>query len=363
MAVAVQDVAWETCLLEPVSDRALEAYARRKVGVPHPSIRYFTPVPWLARALVDLRPEFGLLMHLPDDVADLVSLVVSQENSCRYCYAIVRSMLRSQGMSDARIERIERDLTRADLPPRTVAALSAARNQSRLGPAGARDARDMLGKAGFSEKEANEVAYAVAATDFSNRCHTLTAVPTQQVERMPHQLHMRLLRPLMQYMMQRRRLRGEPAAPVAMRSYPYAHLVKAYAGSPIARVLDETIAAMWASPHLTRRCKLLVHAVIARGLACEACALEMGEALQGEGLDEPTLRKILSHLDAPELDPTERLAIRFARETIWYEPATVQRRARALRGQLSAPQFLEVVGVASLANAFCRLGAVVSAGA
>ena len=38
MAVAVQDVAWETCLLEPVPDRALEVYARRKIGVPHPSI-------------------------------------------------------------------------------------------------------------------------------------------------------------------------------------------------------------------------------------------------------------------------------------------------------------------------------------
>ena len=43
------------------------------------------------------------------------------------------------------------------------------------------------------------------------------------------------------------------------------------------------------------------------------------------------------------------------------EPATVQRRARELRERLSAAQFLEVVGVASLANAFCRLGAVVSA--
>jgi hypothetical protein len=172
---------------------------------------------------------------------------------------------------------------------------------------------------------------------------------------------MRLLRPLLQYMMQRRRLRGEASAPVATRSYPYAHLVEAYAGSPIARALDETIAAMWASPNLTRRCKLLIHAVIARGLACEACAVEIGGTLQGEGLEEPALRNILSHLDAPELDPIERLAIHFARETIWYEPATVQRRARALREQLSAPRFLEVVGVAALANALCRMGAMVSA--
>jgi alkylhydroperoxidase family enzyme len=171
---------------------------------------------------------------------------------------------------------------------------------------------------------------------------------------------MRLLRPLMHYLMERRRSRGKAAALREIPSYPYARLVAAYAGSPIARALDETIAAMWESPHLTRRCKLLILAVIARGLACETCVQEMSEALRGEGLDEPALRRTLSHLDAPELDPIERLAVRFARETIWYEPATVQRRARALREHLSAPQFLELVGVASLANALCRMGAMVS---
>ena len=72
-----------------------------------PAIRYFVDCPWLARALVDLHPELGLLMHLDHHVADLVSLVVSQENSCRFCYAAVRAMLCIQGMSEARIQRIE----------------------------------------------------------------------------------------------------------------------------------------------------------------------------------------------------------------------------------------------------------------
>ena len=98
MANALQHVAWEPCLLEPRQDRTLEAYARRKQGMPHPSVHYFTSVPWMARALVDLHPEFGLLMHLDQAVADLVVLVVSQENSCRFCYAAVRAMLWAQGM-------------------------------------------------------------------------------------------------------------------------------------------------------------------------------------------------------------------------------------------------------------------------
>ena len=50
----------------------------------------------------------------------------------------------------------------------------------------------------------------------------------------------------------------------------------------------------------------------------------------------------------------------FARETIWYEPAPLQRRARGVRDQLSSTQFLEAVGVLSLANGLCRLGATVA---
>jgi hypothetical protein len=100
-------------------------------------------------------------------------------------------------------------------------------------------------------------------------------------------------------------------------------------------------------------------AVVARGLACEVCALEVGEALHGEGLTEAALTQVLTHLDAPELDPVERLLVPFARETIWYEPASVQRRARALRDRLSGPQLLEAIGVAALANGLCRMGAMV----
>jgi len=87
--------------------------------------------------------------------------------------------------------------------------------------------------------------------------------------------------------------------------------------------------------------------------------LELGEALEREGLSRATLGQVLAHLDAPELDPVERLVVPFARETIWYEPAALQRRARALRDRLEVGQFLEAVGVAALANGLCRMAATV----
>jgi hypothetical protein len=49
----------------------------------------------------------------------------------------------------------------------------------------------------------------------------------------------------------------------------------------------------------------------------------------------------------------------FARETIWYEPAVLQRRARDLRGQLSDVQLLEAIGVAAVGNGLVRMAAVV----
>jgi hypothetical protein len=57
MPRVLDHVAWDACLVEPHPDKGLEAYARRKTGMPAPSIRYFAPVPWLARALVDSHPD------------------------------------------------------------------------------------------------------------------------------------------------------------------------------------------------------------------------------------------------------------------------------------------------------------------
>ena len=135
-AGALAHVRWESRLLEPGHDRAMESYARRRVGMPHPTVRYFLAAPWVARAVVDLHVEFGLLLELDQRTADLIGLVVSQENSCRFCYAIVRSTLWLQGMDAERIRRVEQNFSRADLPPRTQAAIAYARAQSRSGPAG-----------------------------------------------------------------------------------------------------------------------------------------------------------------------------------------------------------------------------------
>ena len=181
----LQQVEWESCLVEPFPDPALQSYVRRRWGIPNPMIAYFASVPWLARAVIDLHPEYGLLMHLDQTVADLIVLVVSQENSCRFCYAAVRGLLWAQGMSWVRIQRMEQDLTRADLPPQTMAAVAFGRSQSRSGPAGARAARETLRLSGLGVDEMKEIAFTAALTDFNNRAHTIPAIPAYPIESMP----------------------------------------------------------------------------------------------------------------------------------------------------------------------------------
>jgi AhpD family alkylhydroperoxidase len=362
MPSALSHVAWEASLVEPGHDRAMEAYARRRLGVPHATVRYFLAAPWVARAVVDLHVEFGLLLKLDQRTADLIGLVVSQENSCRFCYAIVRSTLWLQGMDAERIRRVEQDFGRADLAPRAQAAIAYARAQSRSGPAGAKAAWQTLRDAGIDTLEAKEIAFTVAVTDFSNRTHTMVAAPYLPAERMPQHPLMRLLRPVLDRVLSRHRSRGAPAAATpADPALPYGGLVAAFAGSPIAAALQRLLGEMWASPLLSRRCKLLMFAVVSRGLPCEVCELEITRALQREGLAAETVERILGRLDAPELDATERLLLPLARETLWYEPAVLQRRVRALRDTLSPPQLIEAIGVAALANALCRMTAAVLA--
>ena len=358
-ASPLENVAWDACPFEPRSHRELDAYSRRRMGVVNPANRFLGRVPWLARALVDLHPEFGLLMRLEPPVADILGLVVSQQNSCRYCFAAVRSMMWLQGMGRERIERIERDLASADLPPKTRSLVAYGRSQSRSGPAEAREAWRALRRAGVAAEELREAAFTVALTDFSNRVSTFAAIPPRPFERLPEQWFMKLLRPLVGHLMRRHSERGRSVPPPEPPPGPFARLVAVYAGSPIAPTLARTLDAMWRSPGLTQRCKLLLFAVVARGLPCEVCELELTEALRDEGLDAATLAGVLTRLDAPCLDATERVLLPFARETIWYEPAVVQRRARTLAATLGDEAAIEAIGVTALANALVRMAAVV----
>lgn len=360
MGNPLQQLSWEQCLLTPERDRAAEAYLKREAGSAPAWTRYFLSCPWATKAMVRLAYENALLLRLDFKTADLVGLVVSQENSCRYCYAATRMMMRMLGMNEERMQALEQRLAQSDLDPRDAAAVKFARRMSRANPLATGADREALRQAGFSAEEIRELAYVVACLAFMNRATTIPALSPEPWERAPDQWFYRLLRPLIARMIKRWRRRGAPAA--AARSEPgsFPDLLRAYQGSPIGPLLADTFRDLWNSPILPRRSKALMLAVIAQGLGCSISRTEAGTVLAAEGWSEAKVADILSHLGGPDLDVDEHALLSFARDTLWYEPAQIQRRARQLHERIGTPRFVEALAVASFGNAVCRLAAVMS---
>jgi len=138
-------------------------------------------------------------------------------------------------------------------------------------------------------------------------------------------------------------------------------VVAALDGSPAAGVLRRAIDGAWASDVLPRRTKTLMLAVIARALGRAHGEQEARRFLAAEGLPPAELDDILANLGSPRLDAREARLVPFARETVRYQPAAIQRRMRELARGLSPEEFLEVVGIAALANAVCRMSVAIDA--
>jgi len=353
------NVEWEQCLVEPRNDNQLERDARKAYGVPYPVVRYFAACPWLARSFVNLNYHNGQLAHIDLDLADMIFLAVSQENSCRYCYATQRAALKILGFDQARIRRVEEASFRAEDDQGERLALDFARRFSRANPPPTSEDEDALREAGYSDEAIKEIAYMAAYTVLGNRVTTLLAIPVDEAEAMDTSWQVRLLRPLLARVLRSRMKRGRPEfLPPELKTGPFAYVGLALDGLPIARVLNELVDSAWKSPILTPRAKALVFAVVARGLGSKQAEDEARRLLAPLGLDGGKVDEILAHLGSPDLDPIESAIVPYARETIRYRPDDIQRRGLKVREHLTAEQLLELVGMASFANAICRLSLV-----
>jgi uncharacterized peroxidase-related enzyme len=353
-------VSWDKCLLEPAPDRQAEAVLRRETGAAPSWVRYYLSCPWLPRVAIRLGTDNALLMHLDLPTTDLISMVVSQEHSCRYCYAVTRMYLRIFGMSEERMQQLEQRLSSDNLEPKAAAAVRFARRMTRCTPLVTAQDLEPLRAAGYGDAEIREIAYVVACVAFLNRISTIPALPPYTWEQLADRWFMRLLRPLIARTMSGGRKRGQPATFSRPPEGAFAGLLLQFEGSPIGPALASALDDLWTSPILSRRCKALMFAVVGRGLGCQSSSDEMARVLEAEGLAPADAEQILAHLGGPGVDADEAALIAFARDTIWYEPIQIQRRARELRERLSAAQFVEALGVVSLANALCRLCAALA---
>src|SRR5437660_303872 len=228
LAAATTDLEWGECIVPAVPvPPALRAEVRKAVGAVPGWLARLAPSPWLVRALCEIiKHPFA---HAPREVCELVALVVSQENSCRYCYGVQRAVFKIFGYRDAYLDALERDAQVSELTPAARAAL-----------------------------------------DFARRLTRATPRPSR-------------------------------------------------------------------------------------------ADLEARRFVAAEGLAPGQLDEILANLGSPQLDAREARLVPFARETVRYQPAAVQRRMRELAHGLTAEEIVEAVGVAALANAVCRMSVVIDA--
>jgi alkylhydroperoxidase family enzyme len=358
LSAAAANPEWGECIVPaaPVPS-ALQAEVRKAVGAVPGWLPRLAPSPWIVRALSEIiaRP----FAHAPVKVCFQVALVVSQENSCRYCYGIQRAVLKIFGQRDEHIDALVRETEVSELTPALRAALDLARRLTRSNPRPGGGDFEALVRAGFSRPAAAEIVFVAAANAFTNRVGTLLVLPPEPLESFVASPVFRFVRPLLAWRMHPRLRPPEPAP--RPNDGPCAAVVAALDGSPAAGVLRRAIDGAWASAVLPRRTKTLMLAVIARALGCAHGEEEARRFLAAEGVVSAELDDILANLGSPRLDAREARLVPFARETVRYQPAAIQRRMRELARGLTTEELLEAVGIAALANAVCRMSVVIDA--
>lgn len=358
MTTPLMHLPWDSCLLEPVRDREIEAWLKREVGAVPGWTRYFWSSRWFAKSMITLQYDQRLMAALDSNLAWRVALVISQENSCRYCYAMVRIMLRLFGLNESSMQELERQIAESrDLSPKLQAALHFARMVNRGNPLNGPAERAALKQAGFTANEIRELAFLVVSMGVTNRLATAVALTPQFLEAISSHWVVGLIQPIASRMLKRLR---KPALPNSnsLGAPPLVPaLVTAYEGSPIARVLAESLAQLWREQVVSPRHKLLIMATVGQGISCSVCRAEVTRLAAEEGLDAEVLYTSAAHLDDPALTQAERAMLEFARESLWYEPQKLQRRARALLEAVGTDRFVEMLAVVTLANMFTRLTA------
>ncbi len=358
MSSVLPTTGWGECLVpEAATPRELVAEVRREMGVVPGWLSRVAPCPWLVRAFTSSVSKPWA--YAPFELWDLIHLTVSQDNSCRYCFGVQRALLKIAGWDDARIARLERDVNLADLTRAERAAVEFARKLSRADPRPRGADVAQLREQGFAPPAVAEIAFAVAAGAFLNRASTFLALPIEtELERFVDTPMFHLMRPVMAWRLRKRR--QSPGAPPRNEGIG-ATVVAALGDSPSARIVRRIVDDAWSSPIVPRRTKALVLAVVAKALGCVAMERDARALLEVDGLTAADVDEVLANLGSPALDPREALLVPFARETVRYQSADIQRRVVAVTRAMTPEERLEVVGVLALANALCRLSVLLDA--
>ncbi len=309
--------------------------------------------PWLAAALVAISGR-EKVAYASAHLMGVAYFVACQENQCRFCYGMTRALMRIWGYSEKQIQDLEHEAILADGVTRQVVEFS--RKLAKSNPSPARKDYEDLVSVGLSAQAVSEIGAVVVKACFTNRLSTFLALTPTSMERLPETALGRIFSSL--FVRRKTEPRKVPPPEGFRNEGPCAAIIAAAGSTHIAVWLRGLTDAWLASEVIPRRSKLMMLAVIARQLGSELCEREAVETLAADGLSGEEIGRILSTLSSPGLSALETRLLRWTRETVWYEPRTIQDSTRRLLGDVGLSETIEAIGSAAVSNSLARLSLV-----
>lgn len=345
---------WGECRLpsQPV-DPAVGNDVQRVVRARPQWLSRLGRVPWVARGMA--RMSAYPVLHAERSLCDEVGLVVSRENSCRYCYGVQRALLKIGGQRDRDIDALERRFELLPLDAEHRLALETARRIARAeSRPSAAELSTLAAKLG--QKALTELVYVTAAAGFSNRVATFLLLPPETGMEGAGE------KPWLRWLAKHRLLRRPVPPPLEdAGDGPCAAVLAPLVGFPCGTYLATTAREAYAPSHLPARTKLLMTAVVGRALGCPIAEQDTSAQLEEEGVAADERERIVAHLGQRTVDQREAALLGFARDSVRYRFDAMQRTLEQLQPLLTPAEFIEAVGIASLANVVCRLSVLAGA--
>jgi len=181
----MSEIEWEPYLLTPRPAPDLERRFTDETGRPGRLMRYFEGSPWIADTMVRMSVQITTVVRIDPNLLDQAGRVVSQDNSCRFCFGVQRAFLRVLGMSERRIFRLEQALLTGDFTPYERAALDFARRLSQSKPLVGESDLVGLRENGFSNELIVELTGLIGSHLFLNHMSTFVALPPRHMAEFP----------------------------------------------------------------------------------------------------------------------------------------------------------------------------------
>jgi hypothetical protein len=346
---------WGRPLVAPRSAPDLEARFRRRIGMVSGAVPYVAPHPWLYQPFLFLSDP--VLAALSEEFASSISFIIARDNACRFCYSTFRTLLRLSNYSPSELQALETHFSAQGFEEEEEWGLRFAVRLSRCEHVPR--ALERLDALGHAPTAVREIAGVAALNVAANRIGTALSIPVGRFEDLGRKWYLRpwraLARPLLRVLNN-----GRGDVPSALTTPPEGLLgtwIGTLRGTPAGTVLRR-LAGQWLTDGgaLPRRTKLLMLAVVARGVPAPELEAAVRAALQERyDVSGAAFEAAVDHLGGDAVDAAVEPRLRLARASIRYDFGPIKRIAQDCTQDLDRMGTLETIASIGLANAVARL--------